>query len=227
MPAGEIARHALPGQGAREQSAGVTLAGRVPTTTEGGGGGRRGVEGGGARGGGWGHLWKSPWSPPPSRGGRVARAVRSGCGGGGGRGGDLGVGKARPGPRTFRALPEHPAEVAVPRVRPWRGRGHWPVLLAFYGGEGRPGSCCLPAPSHLCWRCVVAASSPVVRARARRSWGREGTRAGAQEHEHGFTVAGVPCSVQVLSPGACPCALCTGGRAAQPAGGRGPGRAHG
>ena len=50
MPAGEIARHALPGQGAREQSAGVTLAGRVPTTTEGGGGGggRRGVGGGGA-----------------------------------------------------------------------------------------------------------------------------------------------------------------------------------
>ena len=47
MPAGEIARHALPGQGAREQSAGVTLAGGVPTTTEGGGGGRRGVEGGG------------------------------------------------------------------------------------------------------------------------------------------------------------------------------------
>ena len=48
VPAGEIARHALPGQGAREQSAGVTLAGRVPTTTE-GGGGRRGVGGGGAR----------------------------------------------------------------------------------------------------------------------------------------------------------------------------------
>ena len=45
MPAGEIARHALPGQGAREQLAGVTLAGRVPTTT-GGGGGRRGVGGG-------------------------------------------------------------------------------------------------------------------------------------------------------------------------------------
>ena len=51
VPAGEIARQALPGQGAREQSAGVTLAGRVPTTTEGGGGG-----GGGAvvwRGGGF------------------------------------------------------------------------------------------------------------------------------------------------------------------------------
>ena len=53
MPAGEIARHALPGQGAREQSAGVTLAGRVPTTTEGGGG--------------WG---------PPCRGGGGARARR-------------------------------------------------------------------------------------------------------------------------------------------------------
>ena len=54
VPAGEIARHALPGQGAREQSAGVTLAGRVPTTTEGGGGGAPwrggggGVEEGGA-----------------------------------------------------------------------------------------------------------------------------------------------------------------------------------
>ena len=38
MPAREIARHALPGLGPREQSAGVTLAGRMPTTTEGGGG---------------------------------------------------------------------------------------------------------------------------------------------------------------------------------------------
>ena len=48
VPAGEIARYALPGQGAREQSAGVTLAGRVPTTTEGGGGGGgRGLGGGG------------------------------------------------------------------------------------------------------------------------------------------------------------------------------------
>ena len=57
MPAGEIARHALPGQGAREQSAGVTLAGRVPTTTEGGGGGGAMVWRGGGRGGGWGYLW--------------------------------------------------------------------------------------------------------------------------------------------------------------------------
>ena len=47
VPAGEIARHALPGQGAREQSAGVTLAGRVPTTTEGGGGCRLLSGGGG------------------------------------------------------------------------------------------------------------------------------------------------------------------------------------
>ena len=49
MPAGEIARHALPGQGAREQSAGATLAGRAPTATEGGGGGGGGsaVSGGG------------------------------------------------------------------------------------------------------------------------------------------------------------------------------------
>ena len=49
MPAGEIARHALLGQGAREQSAGVTLAGRVPTTTEGGGGGAVEWRGGGVR----------------------------------------------------------------------------------------------------------------------------------------------------------------------------------
>ena len=49
MPAGEIARHALPGQGTREQSAGVTLAGRVPKTTEGGGGGAPWCVGGGAR----------------------------------------------------------------------------------------------------------------------------------------------------------------------------------
>ena len=58
MPAGEIARHALPGQGAREQSAGVTLAGRVPTTTEGGGGGSAFcLGGGGAR----------RWEGPPAR----------------------------------------------------------------------------------------------------------------------------------------------------------------
>ena len=147
----------------------------------GGGGAVEWKGGGGARGGGGGHLWRLPWSPPPSRGGRVTRPVRSDCGGGGGWGGDLGVGKARPGPRTLRALPEHPAEVAVPRVRPLRGRGRWPVLLAFYGGEGRPGSCCLPAPSHLCLCCGVAASSPVVRARARAGHG--GGRAQGREHK--------------------------------------------
>ena len=46
MPAGEIATHPLPGQGAREQSAGATLAGRAPTTTVGGGGGFRLLSGG-------------------------------------------------------------------------------------------------------------------------------------------------------------------------------------
>ena len=117
----------------------------------------------------------------------MTRPVRSSFGGGGGRGGDLWVGKARPGPRTLRALPEHPAEVAVPRLGPWRGRGRWPVLLAFYGGEGRPGSCCLPAPSHLCSCCGVAASSPVVRARARVGHG--GGR--AQGREHKSTIMGI------------------------------------
>ena len=66
-------------------------------------------------------------------------------------------------------------------MRPWRGRGRWPVLLAFYRGEGRPGSCGLPAPSNLCWSCVVAASSPVVRARARVGHG--GGRAQGREHK--------------------------------------------
>ena len=47
VPAGEIAGQAVPGQGAREQSAGVTLAGRVPTTTEGGGGVPPSIWGGG------------------------------------------------------------------------------------------------------------------------------------------------------------------------------------
>ena len=90
----------------------------------------------------------------------------------------LGTGKARPGPRTLRALPEHPAEVAVSRLWPWRGRGRWPVRLVFYGGEGRPGSCFLPAPSHLCLCCGVAASSPLVRARARASLRGEGGHKG-------------------------------------------------
>ena len=85
------------------------------------------------------------------------------------------------GPRSLRALPEHPAEVAVPRVWPWRGRGRWPVRLAFCGGEGRPGSGFLPAPSHFCKCCGVAASSPVVRARARVSL--RGGRAQGREHK--------------------------------------------
>ena len=135
---------------------------------------------------GGGYLWKLPWSRPLSCGGRVTRPVRSGCGGGGGRGGDLGVGKARPGPRTLRALPEHPAEVAVPRVWLWRGGGRWPVRLAFYGGEGRPRSCFLPAPSHLCLCCGVAASSRWCgRARVGHGGGR------AQGRKHKCTIMGI------------------------------------
>ena len=88
VPAGEIARHALPGQGAREQSAGVTLAGRVPTTTEGGGGG-------GAMSGGGGARARRREEPPvcvtlersPAAGGRVTRPVRDGGGVGGLAGG--------------------------------------------------------------------------------------------------------------------------------------------
>ena len=92
--------------------------------------------------------------PSPVSGGRVTRPVRSGWGGGGGPGGDLGVGKARPGPWSDRALPEHPAEVAVPRVAPRCGQGRWPVCLAVVGGEGRLGS------SSACW--LVTAACVVV-----------------------------------------------------------------
>ena len=89
VPAGEIARHALPGQGAREQSAGVTLAGRVPTTTERGGGGGWGppwCEGGG--GGARARRREEPpvcvtLEPSPAAGGRVTRPVRDRGGVGG------------------------------------------------------------------------------------------------------------------------------------------------
>ena len=86
VPAGEIARHALPGQGAREQSAGVTLAGRVPTTTEGGGGGGAPWSGGG--GGARARRREEPpvcvtLEPSPAAGGRVTRPVRDGGGVGG------------------------------------------------------------------------------------------------------------------------------------------------
>ena len=138
MPAGEIARHALPGQGAREQSAGVTLAGRVPTTTEGGGGGgRRGVEGGGVcvRGGGCGYLGARvavrgttcPCDPGslPRRGGRACAPVRNGGGMGGGVEGPPVRGPA--GPR-FPSLP-----AATP---PLQGRGLRPVRRWSKGGGG-------------------------------------------------------------------------------------------
>ena len=86
-------------------------------------------------------------------------------------------------------------------------------------------SCFLLAPSHRCTCCGVAASSPAVRARARvgQSLGREGTRAGAQEHYNGYTAGGVLCLVRLWFPGACPCVPRAGDRAAQPAGGSRPG----
>ena len=183
--------------------------------------------GGGVCVGKGGATCELPWCPPPSRGGRVTRPVRSGCGGGGGRGGDLGVGKARPGPRSLRALPEHP-EAAVPRVWPWRGRGRWPVRLAFCGGEGRPGSCFLPAPSHLCKCCGVAASSPVVRARARVGlWGGR-----AQGREHKSTIMGIrllACCVWFRCCSLVPVPVSRLREAARHGrrGGRGLGRAHG
>ena len=84
MPAGEIARHALPGQGAREQSAGVTLAGRVPTTTEGGGGGGSAfcLGGEGARVAVRGTTCPCDPGSFPRRGGRACAPVRTEAGGG-------------------------------------------------------------------------------------------------------------------------------------------------
>ena len=136
VPAGEIARHALHGQGAREQSAGVTLAGRVPTTTE-GGGGRRGVEGVCVcvRGGGCDYLGARvatrgttcPCDPGslPRRGGRACAPVRNGGGMGGGVEGPPVRGPA--GPR-FPSLP-----AATP---PLQGRGLRPVRRWSKGGGG-------------------------------------------------------------------------------------------
>ena len=130
MPAGEIARHALPGQGAREQSAGVTLAGRVPTTTEGGGGGRRGVEGGGVRGGGCGYLrarvavrgTTCPCDPGslPRRGGRACAAVRDGGGMGGWVEGPPVRGPAGP---QLPSLPAAPSSLQGRRLRRWSKGG--------------------------------------------------------------------------------------------------------
>ena len=135
VPAGEIARHALPRQGAREQSAGVTLAGRVPTTTEGGGGGAVVWGGGGACGGGWGYLGARvavrgttcPCDPGslPRRGGRACAPVRNGGGMGGGVEGPPVRGPA--GPR-FPSLP-----AATP---PLQGRGLRPVRRWSKGVEG-------------------------------------------------------------------------------------------
>ena len=116
MPAGEIARHALTGQGAREQSTGVTLGGRVPTTTEGGEGARVAVRG-----------TTCPCDPGSlsRRGGRACAPVRNAGGTGGGMEGPPVRGPA--GPR-FPLLP-----AATP---PRQGRGLRPVWWWSKGVEG-------------------------------------------------------------------------------------------
>ena len=125
--AGEIARHALPGQGAREQSAGVTLAGRVPTTTEGGGGGGSAfcLGGEGARVAVRGTTCPCDPGSLPRRGGRACAPVRNGGGTGGGMEGPPVRGPA--GPR-FPLLP-----AATP---PRQGRGLRPVRRWSKGVEG-------------------------------------------------------------------------------------------
>ena len=133
VPAGEIARHALPGQGAREQSAGVTLAGRVPTTTEGGGGGGSTFRPGGGEGARVAVRGSTcPCDPGslPRRGGRACAPVRNGGGMGGGMEGPPVRGPA--GPR-FPLLP-----AATP---PRQGRGLRPVRRWSKGGGGGGGLC--------------------------------------------------------------------------------------
>ena len=55
----------------RKGAVGRHYAGRAGADDDRGGGGSAMMRGGGAcaRGGGWGHLWMLPWSPPPLRGG--------------------------------------------------------------------------------------------------------------------------------------------------------------
>ena len=65
--------------------------------------------------------------PSPVSGGEGDPTCAKRLGRGGGPGGDLGVGKARPGPRSHRALPEHP-----PR---------WPFLVWCRGAAGGAGPC--------------------------------------------------------------------------------------
>ena len=128
MPAGEIARHALPGQGEREQSAGVTLAGRVPTTTEGGGGGGgfRLLSGGeGARVAVRGTTCPCDPGSLPRRGGRACAPARNGGGTGGGMEGPPVQGPAGPRFPLLRA--------ATP---PRQGRGLRPVRRWCKGVEG-------------------------------------------------------------------------------------------
>ena len=142
VPAGEIARQALPGQGAREQSAGVTLAGRVPTTTEGGGGGGvppsvRGGRGACVAEGGT-TCMCDPCSLPRC-GGRARAPVRDGGGMGGGREGP---------PVREPAGPRLPLLLAASPPR--QGRGLLPVRKRRRGVVGAGNMYglfpCIPVP---------------------------------------------------------------------------------
>ena len=134
MPAGEIARHALPGQGAREQSAGVTLAGRVPTTTEGGGGGGGGGGGAPWSGGGGGRVEEGgatcgsyPGALPRLAGGELLVLSKAAVGGVEGGAMTLGWG---------RHARVHRHSAPCPNIPP-----RWPFLVCGRGVAGGAGPC--------------------------------------------------------------------------------------
>ena len=129
VPAGEIARHALLGQGAREQSVGVTLAGRVPTTTGGGGGGRHGVGRGAAsaRGVGRGHTCVTLEPPPRPVGGECPDVCEAAVEGVEGWAGTLGWGR-------HAWVRGHSAP--CPNIPP-----RWPFLVCGRGVAGGAGPC--------------------------------------------------------------------------------------
>ena len=144
VPAGEIARHALPRQGAREQSAGVTLAGRVPTTT-GGGGFRLLFWGGeGARVAVRGTTCPCDPGSLPRRGGRACAPVRNGGGTGGGMEGPPFQGPA--GPR-FLLLPPAATHAPGPGLDPPAGRAARPPAHGTHGWAPGNSPYIVPAPS--------------------------------------------------------------------------------
>ena len=128
---------AVPGQSARERSAGATLAGRAPTTTEGGGGGAAFCPGGrGARVAEGGTTCPCDPCSLPRRGGRAHAPVRDGSGMGG-----LVGGTTCPGTSGARL----PLLLLLPRDR---GGGVLPVgRWRRVGGGGMYGLYpCVPVP---------------------------------------------------------------------------------